>query len=280
MTKQAAPYRLLDAGDEKKMESIGDYFMNRQAAQAYWPARRSAKEWDRCQAVHVRTKSGGGYWKFQEKPNEDMVAAWGDSLFKIKLTDFGHIGMFPEQFENWDWIRRHSADRNVLNLFAYTGGSTLAAAQGGGSVTHVDASKGVVSWARENAELNGLGERPIRWIVDDVVKFAQREERRNSFYQGIILDPPTYGRGPKGSIWKIETDLIPFLHQLKAITDEPGFVLLSCHTPGFGPATLKTILHLTFGFPLSEIGAGEMVVPIQGSELVLPSGTYARWPAV
>ncbi|CAM2069290.1 Class I SAM-dependent methyltransferase [Sulfidibacter corallicola] len=274
-------YRLIDAGDEQKLEMVGPYKVVRQAAQAFWPRKLDAREWQRdVNGVHVRTQKGGGFWKFEQRPPESWIVDWRGFRFKAKLTDFGHIGLFPEQgATNFEWLRRHAADPSlhVINLFGYTGGSSLAAAAAGAQVTHVDASKGVVTWARENFELNGLGDHPVRWIVEDVVKYLEREVRRGNRYQGFILDPPTYGRGPKGQIWRIEKDLPILLDLIEKLADPFAFILLSCHTPGFTACSLKNILHMAFDLPLAQIEAGEMTVGIENSELVLPSGTYARW---
>ena len=274
------PYLLLDAGDEKKMEMIGPYRVTRQAAQAYWPQSQPGN-WKQFDAVHHRSSSGGGRWEFHNRLPEKWTISHGPFKFIAKLTGFGHIGLFPEQLENWEWIRQQSSDPDtkVINLFGYTGGSTLAAASGGAQVTHVDASKGVVSWARENAELNGLQDKPVRWIVEDVGRFVEREARRGNVYQGLILDPPSFGRGPRGQVWKIETDLVPLLNTLREIMDPLKFVLLSCHTPGYSPCCLSNILNLVFGVPVADIQQGEMLAAIKDSDLVLPSGTYARWSA-
>ena len=261
-------YRLLDAGDERKLEHIGPYRVTRQAAQAYWPRVLDAGVWDRVEAVHHRATTGGGHWEFKQQLPESWLVDFGGLTFKIKLTGFGHIGLFPEQAENWDWIRRNSDEElHVLNLFGYTGGSSLAAAQGGARVTHVDASKGVVGWARENAAASGLDERPIRWIVEDVGRYIERERKRGTSYQGLILDPPSFGRGPKGQLWKIETHLIPLLEEIKTLMDPLRFVLLSCHTPGYSPCCLMNVLHLVFGLPVAEMNGGEMLVPVENSAL-------------
>lgn len=270
-------YRLLDMGDGEKWEALGDIRVVRQATGALWPKPEDA-QWSNPHAVHMRSSSGGGRWQYHRKVPEAWFLEHGGLQFKIKLTDFGHTGLFPEQAENWDWIRQQltQPDMKVLNLFGYTGGSSLAAAGAGAQVTHVDASKGVVTWARENLEANGWGEAPVRWIVDDVVKFCAREVRRGNQYQGIVLDPPTYGRGPRGQVWKIETDLIPLLEDLQRIWQNPGFLLLSCHTPGYTPFALRHILHRVFGWPLAAIESGEMVVAAEAGG-VLPSGTWARF---
>ena len=269
-------YTLLDAGEERKLEQIGPYLVSRQATQAYWPKSKNEKEWRGVDAIHHRSKTGGGHWEFTRKLPESWPIEYGPFQFKIKLTGFGHIGLFPEQLENWRWIKEHSeTDLRILNLFGYTGGSSLAGAAGGATVTHVDASKGVVSWARENAEANQLDN--IRWIVEDVTRFIEREQRRGNTYHGVILDPPSFGRGPRGQVWKIETDLAPLLRSIRQIMPDPRMILLSCHTPGYSPVCLTNILNLIFDIPTAKIQSGEMVAPYKNNQLGLPSGTYARW---
>jgi len=275
---QPQPYCLLDAGDGKKVEKIGPYKTLRQAAQAHWPP-QDKDVWRSPDAVHHRSRSGGGHWSFERKLPASWPVEWGGLKFWIKLTDFGHIGMFPEQLENWDWIRTQcrKGSPRVLNLFGYTGASSLAAASADAEVTHVDASKGVVSWGRDNQSLNELDQKTIRWIVEDCSKYMKRERRRGSFYQGLILDPPSFGRGPNGQAWKIEEALIPLLMDAKAIMKPLEFILLSCHTPGFTGLSLANVLNAVFGLKLDEITSGEMVVPMTNSDRVLPSGTFARW---
>ncbi|MCB1041904.1 MAG: class I SAM-dependent methyltransferase [Acidobacteria bacterium] len=265
-------YELLDSGNGRKLEKIGPVTVIRQAAQAFWPM--SLPRWPAVDAEHIRSNKGGGHWQFRHKVSDRWTVSFGGMSFVVKLTSFGHIGIFPEQQENWSWIRAQSTpEKSILNLFGYTGGSTLAAAQVGASVTHVDASKGVVHWARDNQQANGLDQANIRWLVDDVSKFMAREQRRNSAYDGIILDPPTYGRGSKGETFRIEDDLIPLLEALRAVVKPSHFGLLSCHTPGFTPLVLSQIVARVFGKVTLE--AGEMVVPYGSS--VLPSGTFVRW---
>jgi 23S rRNA (cytosine1962-C5)-methyltransferase len=272
-------YRLLDCGEEQKLEQIGPYRVVRQAAQAHWPKTLAPAEWDRVDAVHVRTKGGGGYWTYRNQLPESWTIHYCGHPFLVRLTDFGHIGLFPEQWENWQWLARccETDAPDVLNLFGYTGASSYAAARAGAKVTHVDASKGIVSWGREN---QSPGEDlPIRWIVEDVGKYLARETRRGKRYQGIVLDPPSFGRGPKGQVWKIETDLVPLLNDLRALAAPMKFILLSCHTPGYSPLCLKELLLRVYGLPVEEVEAGEMTVPVAGGGHTLPSGTYARWHA-
>jgi len=273
-------YRLLDTGDEQKLEQVGPVRVVRQATQAHWPRALPTAQWDRVDAVHHRAKTGGGHWQHLQPTGEQWVVRQGPLQFSVKLTDFGHIGLFPEQADNWTWIEdtcRALGTPNVINLFGYTGGSTLAAARGGAAVTHVDASKGVVSWGRDNAALNDLDKAPIRWIVEDVSKYIERERKRGNRYQGLILDPPSFGRGPRGQVWKIESHLIPFFQQIAPLMAPLSFVLLSCHTPGYSPISLANILHRVFGLPPGAIEAGEMTVPVADTDMVLPSGTFARW---
>jgi len=273
------PYCLLDAGEEKKVELLGSYRVIRQAAQAHWP-KTIAEQWKGADATHQRSKRGGGHWDFHTKLPAAWPVSWGGLNFLVKLTDFGHIGLFPEQNENWQWIDRQCQGEpiHVLNLFGYTGGSSMAAAKGGAQVTHVDASKGVVGWGRENQKLNGLDDAPIRWIIDDCTKYLQREIRRGSTYQGLILDPPSFGRGPNGQAWKIEDALLDLLLLAKELLNPLRFILLSCHTPGYTGLCLANILNSVFKLPFSQMDQGEMVVPLHQSERVLPSGNYARWP--
>jgi len=275
-------YRLLDTGNEQKLEDLGGLRVVRQATQAHWGPSLPRSHWERVDAVHHRSRSGGGHWMWQGSPAEPRVIDFGGYRFKLELTDFGHIGLFPEQAENWAWLERccRALDEpHVMNLFGYTGGSTLATARGGAKSTHVDASKGVVSWARENAALNQLAEAPTRWIVEDVSKYVGRERNRGTRYQGLVLDPPSFGRGPRGQVWKIEQHLLPFMHQLAGLTDELQLILLSCHTPGYSPLTLANVLHQVFDLEPGEIESGEMVVAVEESAMVLPSGAYARWCA-
>ncbi len=281
-------YTLLDSGGERKLEQIGDYRLLRQAPQAVWNTRMTAAEWNAADAVYERDSTGGGDWQFGQKTTRKMEILYANLHFQIKLTDFGHLGLFPEQAQNWEWMRRLIRDRlqrtngrniHVLNLFAYTGGSTLACSQAGAHLVHVDAAKGVVDWAKENALLSRLHERPIRWLVDDALKFVKREARRENLYQGIILDPPSFGRGPKGEVFKIENDLMPLLEACKEIlAPDALFFLLSCHTPGFTPTTLRNeVLDVVDGRG-GRIEEGEMLIPEQSGRM-LPSGTYARWHA-
>jgi len=281
-------YALLDSGNMQKLERIGPYTLVRPAPQAIWRQRLPAEEWQKADGVYTRTTEGDGQWTWRQKVTRDFEILFNNLVFQVKLTNFGHMGLFPEQVENWEWMRQkirrrmqRTNDRNlyVLNLFAYTGGSTMAASQGGAHLVHLDAAKGVVDWARKNTHLSRLHERPIRWLVDDALKFVRREERRGNSYQGIILDPPSFGRGPQGEVFKIEDDLVPMLEACKSILAKDAlFVLYSCHTPGFTPITLQNQLDDMVGEREGKLQCGEMTIPDSSGRL-LPSGTYARWSA-
>lgn len=287
----AGEYNLIDSGNEMKLEQIGKYRIVRPAPQAVWTPRLPDTEWRSADATYVRSSSGGGEWKFKNPTSRKFQMLYDNIGFEIKLTDFGHLGLFPEQAHNWQWLREvirtrmaytNNANLNVLNLFAYTGGSTLACSQAGAHVVHLDAAKGVVDWARDNAKFSHLHDRPIRWIVDDALKFVAREARRKNRYHGIILDPPSFGRGPKGEVFKIENDLLPLLAACKEIlANDAAFVLLSCHTPGFTPLTLHNELLEMLGDRPGNIESDEMIVAeqdrINAPGRLLPSGAFARW---
>lgn len=277
-------YQLIDTGHFQKLEQIGPYRVVRPAAQAVWRPRLGETEWKAADATFTRFSGGDGKW---ERRNRKLPESWplempGIGTLVIRPTDFGHLGIFPEQHRNWGRLARLVEERqhavkggefNVLNLFAYTGGSTLACASAGAHVAHVDASKTSVAWARENAEASGLQERPIRWLVDDAHKFVAREVRRGSKYHGIILDPPSYGRGPKGETWKIEDMLPPFLDDLaKILADDYAFVLLSSHSAGYTPLALINLLRDICPVESGTFDAEEMTLTEVDSGRVLPSG--------
>jgi 23S rRNA (cytosine1962-C5)-methyltransferase len=280
-------YRLLDSGGFQKLERFGEHHFIRPAPQAIWPKTLPDSEWRQAKGEYkyFKGKETGGEWKFFSKlPKDGWPLKFRQLTFKIKPTGFGHIGMFPEQALNWIWIEElirssERTDLNILNIFGYTGASTLAVAGAGGQVTHVDASKASVTWARNNLEISGLGERPVRWIVDDALKFLKREHRRGRRYDGIIMDPPTFGRGPGGEIWKIENQLSELmLHCKQVLSENPLFILLTTHSPGFSALTLKNMV-LKF-IPESASGVfetDEMYIHDTGSGLHLPSGFFSRW---
>jgi len=294
MAKSDLDYQLLDSGNMRRLERIGPYLLVRPSLQAIWQPRRIDSDWERADGIYERSSNDdGGRWNFSRKVNREFEVLYGDLQFHIKLTNFGHLGLFAEQLENWNWMRdairarlarTNHRNLHVLNLFGYTGGSTLACSQAGAHCVHLDAARGVVDWARKNAELSGLQERPIRWLVDDAMKFVQREERRGHTYQAIILDPPTFGRGPKGEVFKIENDLVPLLQACRSLlAPDALFVLYSCHTPGFTPITMRNQLDIVTGGRNGTIEAGEMTVAEEQADASrarqLPSGVYARWLA-
>ena len=290
MTRQSAEdaqassdYQLLDSGGGQKLERFGSVVLARPCAQAIWQPTLSTQEWSKATATFFR--EGGNKWHGREKLPSTWVIGVDGISFKLSSTDFGHLGIFPEQRDQWRRIasecasfrQKHQRAPKAMNLFAYSGGSTLAAAKAGAEVCHVDASKGMVAWARENAAINRLDDRPIRWIVDDVTKFLEREIRRNNRYDLLILDPPSCGRGAKGEVFKIENDLTALLGLLqKLLSEQPLGVLFSCHTAEITPTSLHHLLGQAFG-KASSIEAGEMLLRGNDRALPVPSGSYCWW---
>ncbi|WP_028986742.1 class I SAM-dependent methyltransferase [Thermicanus aegyptius] len=276
-------YELIDTGSGERLERWGDVLLRRPDPQIIWPLEQETNKWKKADAHYIRSETGGGHWEFRKRLPERWTISYGEMRFYIRPTNFKHTGLFPEQAANWDWIiekiRKANRPIHVLNLFAYTGGATLAAAYAGAEVVHVDAAKGMVGWAKENLRLSGLEEKPVRFIVDDVFKFVQREIRRGRKYDAIIMDPPSYGRGPKGEMWKLEENLYPFiLSCMEILSDEPLFFLINSYTTGLSPTVLKNILTLTMTMRYGgKITSGEIGLPIQASRLVLPAGILARW---
>jgi 23S rRNA (cytosine1962-C5)-methyltransferase len=274
---------LVDSGNGRKLERFGPYLLSRPCSQAVWSPRLSDKEWDKADATFSREQENKWTHK-RSLPGTWQIEVAG-LLFKISPTDFGHLGIFPEQKPFWEWIQdtvkphaSASVKPRVLNLFAYSGGATLAAAKAGAAVCHLDASKGMVTWARENAALNRLEHAPIRWIVEDVKKFLVREQKRGSRYEGIILDPPSFGRGAKGEIFKIEDEIVNLLRDCRLLLSEyPLFILFSCHTPGFTPLAMQHLMMQAMQGLKGNLEVGEMVLSGQNQALDVPSGTYAKW---
>ena len=275
-------YEVLDTSSGEKLERWGDYILVRPDPQVIWDTPHDHAGWSHKNGHYHRSAKGGGEWEFFDLPQEWTIH-YRELTFHLKPFSFKHTGLFPEQAVNWDWFSRiiREAHRpvKVLNLFAYTGGATVSAAVAGASVTHVDASKGMVTWAKENAVSSGLGDAPIRWLVDDCVKFVEREIRRGNKYDGIIMDPPSYGRGPKGEIWKIEESVFPFIELCsKLLSDDALFLLINSYTTGLQPAVLSymlnTVLTKRFG---GQVEAEEIGLPVTESGLVLPCGASGRW---
>ncbi len=285
MTAEAADYELLDSGDGRKLERFGPWILARPAAQAAWRPSRDAAAWSAAHAAFDREE--GQRWTARAELPEEWTVSVDGLRFRLARTDFGHLGIFPEQRALWRWIaervaaakaRRGGADVSLLNVFAYSGGSTLAAARAGASVCHVDASRGMVSWASENARLNGLQDAPIRWIVDDARKFLSREVRRERRYDAIVLDPPTFGRGAKGEVYKIDEGLRDTLeHAARLLSDDPALLLLTSHTPGYTPVVLANLVGQTTAGRGGAVECGEMTLTGAPDALPLPSGAWARW---
>ena len=276
-------YQVLDTSRGEKLERWGDYILVRPDPQVIWDTKHENKNWKKKNGHYHRSSKGGGEWEFFDLP-EQWSIHYRDLTFQLKPFSFKHTGLFPEQAVNWDWfsekIRKANRPVKVLNLFAYTGGATLAAASAGASVTHVDASKGMVTWAKENAKSSGLADAPIRWPVDDCVKFVEREIRRGNKYDAIIMDPPSYGRGPKGEIWKIGESLYPFVKLCTQIlADKPLFFLINSYTTGLAPSVLTYILSTELKQFGGHVTADEIGLPVKDSGLVLPCGASGRWEA-
>ena len=275
----ADTYILLDSGNLQKLEQVGKYRLVRPALNAFWSPSMPEEEWEKAIGTFRRDSSDGGKWQWKQQPPPSWEVTYGGYLLIAKPTDFGHLGFFPEQIDNWKWLTEVTSKTphvQTLNLFAYSGGSSLAMAKGNANVCHVDAAKGMVSWAKDNLSINPQISGNIRWIVDDVNKFITRELKRKSVYPGIVLDPPSFGRGPNGQVWKIEKDLLQLLRNLKTLMGgKPQFMLLSMHSHGFSPTSLERILLSVFD-DKGTVNQGEMLV-CEKSGKKLPAGTFARW---
>ena len=281
IANQWKDYEVIDTSTGEKLERWGDYILVRPDPQVIWNTPKNNAGWRKKNGHYHRSVKGGGEWEFWNLPEEWSIH-YKELTFHLKPFSFKHTGLFPEQAVNWDWfselIRNAGRPIKALNLFAYTGGATLSAAKAGANVTHVDASKGMVAWAKENAAASGLKGAPIRWLVDDCVKFVEREIRRGNQYDAIIMDPPSYGRGPKGEIWKIEESIYPFIElTTQILTDKPLFYLVNSYTTGLQPAVLtymiQTALVPRFG---GVVESSEIGLPVSSIGLVLPCGARGR----
>ena len=279
-------YRCLDAGDGEKLEQWKDIILRRPDPQAIWSKDGSCPWWDKADAVYHRSKKGGGSWEYRKPLPESWVINYGDLSFRVSPTGFKHTGICPEQAVNWDWMRElisaHKDEEiRILNLFAYTGGATMAcAAAGAAEVVHVDASKGMVNWAKENRDLSSLQDRTIRFIVDDVQKFVEREKRRGRTYHGILMDPPSYGRGPNGEMWKFEKEITGLIRSCLDILDQDAlFFLINSYTAGFSSIVLMDLMTTMIRplYPDGVIETGEVALPVESRDLLLPCGIYGRW---
>ena len=284
-TKDWKDYELLDCSEGERLERWGKVILIRPDPQVIWNTPKEHPMWKHADARYVRSSQGGGHWEYRRELPEFWKINYKDLTFKISPTGFKHTGLFPEQAVNWDMMREkikaakaEGREVRVLNLFAYTGGATVAAASAGASVCHVDAAKGMVHWARENAELSSLTEKPIRWIVDDCKKFVEREIRRGSKYDAVILDPPSYGRGPGGEVWKLEEHVFELVSLVsEVLTEDPLFVLLNSYTTGLSASTMAYVLGSAMKKFGGKVDAEEIGLPVTQSGMALPCGSSAIW---
>ena len=287
IAKEWKEYKILDMANGQKLEKWGNIILSRPDPQIIWKEKTFPNKWKEINATYNRSKTGGGSWDFKKKLPSQWQIHYKNLTFNIKPMGFKHTGLFPEQAVNWDWMinkiktekQRTNREIKVLNLFAYTGGATVACLSAGASVCHVDSSKGMTTWAKENVASSGLEKRPVRYIVDDVVKFVNREIRRGNKYDAIIMDPPSYGRGAKGEVWQFENNIYDLVELCTNIlSNKPIFFLINSYTTGISSTVLKNILELTVERKhKGKIEAGEIGLPMENSKLILPCGIYGRW---
>lgn len=282
IAKEWKDYEIIDMANGEKLERWKNIKLVRPDPQIIWKDKSFPKEWDKANAIYRRSNKGGGGWSYKSKLPESWQVKYKDLTFNIKPMGFKHTGLFPEQAVNWDWmiskIKNAKRPIKVLNLFAYTGGASVACLYAGASVCHVDSSKGMVSWAKENVTSSGLQDRPIRYIVDDVVKFVNREIRRGNKYDAIIMDPPSYGRGASGEVWQFENNISDLISLCtNVLSDNPLFFLINSYTTGISSEVLGNLLKLNLKKYKGTISSGEIGLPMSNSELILPCGIYGRW---
>ena len=276
-------YELLDCSSGQRLERWGDIVLIRPDPQVIWKTEKKHPLWNRAHAVYNRSNQGGGHWDIKKKIPASWEVDYGDLAFNVKPMGFKHTGIFPEQAVNWDMtadiIRNSDRKLKVLNLFAYTGGATISALNAGAAVTHVDASKGMVAWAKENAVQSNLADKPVRWLVDDCIKFVQREIRRGNKYDIIIMDPPSYGRGPGGEVWKLEDEVYNFVTLCaQVLSDDPKMVLIYSYTKGLSPSVMEYILGSVISPKFGgEVSSDEIGLPVKATGMVLPCGASAVW---
>ena len=279
-------YEIIDTSSGEKLERWGDTLLIRPDPQIIWETERACPEWSKADARYVRSSEGGGAWEEYHMSKKQWTVHYKSLAFKVSPTGFKHTGLFPEQAVNWDFFTKKIKEANrpikVLNLFAYTGGATLACAAAGAEVCHVDASKGMVSWARENARLSGIEESPIRWIVDDCRKFVEREIRRGSLYDAVIMDPPSYGRGPGGEVWKLEEQIFGLVSVCaQVLSKKPLFFALSSYTTGLPASVMEYLLGVTVGKERDgEVSSSEIGIPVRETGYNLPCGSTAIWQSI
>ncbi len=274
-------YEIIDMADGQKLERWGKYVLSRPDPQIIWKDKLFPEKWKRADAVYHRSNTGGGGWTYKTKLPESWDIHYKDLTFRVKPMGFKHTGLFPEQAVNWDWmiqkIRNAGREIKVLNLFAYTGGATVACSYAGASVCHVDSSKGMCTWAKENLQVSGLGNNPVRFIVDDVIKFVKREIRRGNKYDAIIMDPPSYGRGSNGEVWQFEGQIAGLIELcMGVLSDRPLFFLINSYTTGISSMVLANLLKINIR-QKGNVECGEIGLPMTNSELILPCGIYGRW---
>ena len=281
ISKDWKDYEILDMANGEKLERWGDIILIRPDPQIIWQNKGKPELWKKANAHYHRSKSGGGEWEYIKKVPKAWQIKYKNLTFNLKPMGFKHTGLFPEQAVNWDFmiskIKNAGRDIKVLNLFAYTGGATVACASAGASVCHVDSSKGMTAWAKENVQSSGLSDKPVRFIIDDVIKFVQREIRRGNKYDAIVMDPPSYGRGANGEVWNIEESLYMLVELCtKVLSDKPLFFLINSYTTGLSPTILANILSMTIK-KKGKVTCGEVGLPMKDSSLILPCGIYGRW---
>ena len=276
-------YEILDMASGKKLERWGKYILDRPDPQIVWLEKQNKEIWKKADAVYHRSNKGGGHWETKTNVPENWQIKYKDLTFNIKQMGFKHTGLFPEQAVNWDYminkIKSSNRKIKVLNLFAYTGGATVACAYAGADVVHVDSSKGMVAWAKENIVSSNLEDRYVRFIVDDCIKFVEREIRRGNKYDAIIMDPPSFGRGANGEVWNIEESLFKLIKLCEEVlSDNPLFFLINSYTTGLSGMVLENILNLTVNKKhKGKVTSGEIGLPMKDSKLVLPAGIYGLW---
>ncbi len=275
-------YEIIDMANGEKLERWGNIKLIRPDPQIIWKNKSFPNEWKNANARYNRSNTGGGAWEYKKRLPESWQVKYKDLTFNIKPMGFKHTGLFPEQAVNWDWminkIQQSKRNIKVLNLFAYTGGATVACLSAGASVCHVDSSKGMTTWAKENVESSGLREKPVRFIIDDVVKFVQREIRRGNKYDAIVMDPPSYGRGKNGEVWQFENNIADLVELcMQVLSDDPLFFLINSYTTGISSRVLANLLELNMKNHKGKITSGEIGLPMKNSNLVLPCGIYGRW---
>lgn len=275
-------YEILDMANGEKLERWGGYTLIRPDPQIIWKNKSFPDKWKNANATYKRSKTGGGAWNYKTKLPASWQIKYGNLIFNIKPMGFKHTGLFPEQAVNWDWmmykIKNARRPVKVLNLFAYTGGATVACLAAGASVCHVDSSKGMVAWAKENVISSNLQDKPVRYIVDDVIKFVQREIRRGNTYDAIIMDPPSYGRGTSGEVWQFEENISDLVELcIKVLSNKPLFFLINSYTTGISPEVLSNLLKINLSTYKGKITSGEIGLPMKSSNLVLPCGIFGRW---